>query len=164
MDDRDILQDDVEILGSLNESFLNFVTDVLSLLEELVNIVLGNDGLQNFVSDGGENFFLVIFSNSVADSWQLFWDGSVQDSQNDIDSLQILSSSSWDDLFWGQSDLEDNWFLDEWNIEMHSFIIDLLLKTLSKFVINNSSLTGIDSIGKRVKQEWGTENNTSSSQ
>lgn len=131
MDNWNIFQNNIEILGSLNETFLDFVTDVFSLLKELINIILGNDGLENLISDGWENLLLVVFSDSVADGWQLLWNRSMQDSQNNINGLQILSSSLGDDLLWGQSDLKNNWFLDEWDVEMHTFSIDLLLKTLS---------------------------------
>lgn len=58
--DGDILQGDVELAGTLEEVGTDAVGDCLTLCDKLGSVELGDDGLKDFVTDGGENTLIVI--------------------------------------------------------------------------------------------------------
>jgi hypothetical protein len=60
--DGDVLERDVELLRSLHEVGADAVADGLSLGDELGGIELGDDGLEDFVSDGGEYSLIVVLA------------------------------------------------------------------------------------------------------
>jgi hypothetical protein len=53
MCDGDILESDVEFLGALQEVASDAVGDGFTLGDELGGVELGDDGFEDFVSDGG---------------------------------------------------------------------------------------------------------------
>ena len=65
MGDGDILEGDVELLGALEELGADAVGDLLTLGDELGSVELGNDSLEDFVSDGGEDTLIVILSEGL---------------------------------------------------------------------------------------------------
>lgn len=62
MCDRDIFQRDVELLGTLQQVGADSVADGFTLCDQLSGIKLGDDGLENFVSDGGKDTLIVILA------------------------------------------------------------------------------------------------------
>jgi hypothetical protein len=58
--DGDVLQGDVELRGTLEEVCTDAVGDGFTLGDELCGVELGDDGLEDFVSDGGEDTLVVI--------------------------------------------------------------------------------------------------------
>lgn len=60
MGDGNVLQGDVELGGTLEKVCTDAVGDGFTLGDELCGVELGNDGLQDFVSDGGEDTLVVI--------------------------------------------------------------------------------------------------------
>jgi hypothetical protein len=58
--DRDILQGDVELAGTLEKVGTDPVGDGLTLCDKLGGVKLGDNGLKDFVTDGGENTLVVI--------------------------------------------------------------------------------------------------------
>lgn len=58
--DRDILQGDVELGSALQEISTDTVGDGFTLGDQLCGVELGDDSLEDFVSDGRENTFIVI--------------------------------------------------------------------------------------------------------
>ena len=62
MGDRDILEGNVELGGTAQEVGTNAVGNSFTLGDELGSIELGDDGLEDFVSDGGKDTLVVILS------------------------------------------------------------------------------------------------------
>lgn len=62
MGDGDILKGDVEFGGAAEEVGANAVGDGFTLGDEFGSIELGDDGLENFVSDRGEDTLVVILT------------------------------------------------------------------------------------------------------
>lgn len=58
--DGDILQGDVELAGALEKVGTDTVGDGFTLCDKLGGVELGDDGLEDFVTDGGENTLIVI--------------------------------------------------------------------------------------------------------
>jgi hypothetical protein len=59
---RYVLQGDVELLGTLKKVGSDSVADCFTLGDKFGRIELGNDGLQDFVSNGRKNTFIVILT------------------------------------------------------------------------------------------------------
>ena len=62
MSDGDVLKSDVELLSTLEEVGADAVGDGLTLGDELGGVELGDNGLQDFVSDRWEDTLIVILA------------------------------------------------------------------------------------------------------
>ena len=62
MGDGDILEGDVELGGAAEEVGADAVGDGFTLGDEFGGIELGDDGLEDFVSDRGEDTLIVILT------------------------------------------------------------------------------------------------------
>lgn len=60
MRDRDILESNVELLGTLEKLGTDTVGHLLTLGDELGGVELRNDGFENFVTDRGEDALVVV--------------------------------------------------------------------------------------------------------
>lgn len=60
MGDGDILEGDVELGGTAGEVVADALGDSLSLGDKLGSIKLGDNGLQDFVTNGGEDSLIVV--------------------------------------------------------------------------------------------------------
>lgn len=60
MGDGDVLEGDIELRGTLKEVVADAVGDGLTLGDELGGVELGDDRLEDFVSDGREDTFIVV--------------------------------------------------------------------------------------------------------
>lgn len=64
----DIFEGDVEFLGTLEEVGSDAVGDGFTLSDEFCGIELSYDGLQDFVTDGGEDSLVVILAEVLSGS------------------------------------------------------------------------------------------------
>ena len=62
MSDGDVLKSNVELLSTLEEVGADAVGDGLTLGDELGSVELGDNGLQDFVSDRREDTLIVILA------------------------------------------------------------------------------------------------------
>ena len=69
--DGDIFQGDVELCGSLHEVCADAVGDGFTLGDQLGGIELGDDGLEDFVSDGGQDTLIVVDTVGLAEKKSL---------------------------------------------------------------------------------------------
>jgi hypothetical protein len=58
--DGDVFEGDVELVGALEEVGADAVRDGFTLGNELGSVELRNDGLEDFVTDGGEDSLVVV--------------------------------------------------------------------------------------------------------
>ena len=58
--DGDVLESDVELCGAAGEVGTDALGNGLTLGDELGGVELGDDGLKDFVTDGGKNTFVVV--------------------------------------------------------------------------------------------------------
>ena len=68
--DGDVLEGDIELSGALGQVGADAVGDGLTLGDELCGVELGDDGLEDFVADGGEDA-LVVVGAEVLGGWRL---------------------------------------------------------------------------------------------
>lgn len=66
MRDGDVLQGDVELGGALHQVGADALRDGLALGDELGGVELRDDGLEDFVSDGGEDSLVVVLAEVLA--------------------------------------------------------------------------------------------------
>ena len=62
MGDGNVLERNVELGGALDEVGADALRDGLALGDELGGVELGDDGLEDFVADGGEDTLVVILT------------------------------------------------------------------------------------------------------
>lgn len=60
MCDRDVFEGDVELVGALKKVGADAVGHGFTLGDEFCGVELGDDGLENFVADGGEDTLVVV--------------------------------------------------------------------------------------------------------
>jgi hypothetical protein len=60
--DRNIFQRNVEFLGTLQEVGSDAVADRFTLCDQFCGIELSNDGLEDFVSNGRQDSFVIILA------------------------------------------------------------------------------------------------------
>jgi hypothetical protein len=66
--DGNILKSDVELGSTESKVVSDSFRDSLSLSDELCSIELGDDGLQDFVTNGGEDSLIVIGTEVLSES------------------------------------------------------------------------------------------------
>ena len=62
MSDADVFEGDVEFFGALEEFGPDAGGDLFSLGNQFGSVELGDDGFENFVSDGGEDSLIVVLT------------------------------------------------------------------------------------------------------
>lgn len=60
MCDGDVLKGDVELRRTAHQVGADAVRDGLSLCDKLRGVELGDDGLEDFISDGGEDTLVIV--------------------------------------------------------------------------------------------------------
>jgi len=90
--DSNVIKDNVEFKGAFAKIFTDLPGDLLSLSDELLGVVLSDDGLEHLIGDGWENTLVVIDTSVVVDLGELILLGSEQKSQSDVNILEILST------------------------------------------------------------------------
>jgi hypothetical protein len=63
--DGDILESDVELLSALEQVGTDSVADSLTLCDQFCGIELGDDRLEDFVSDGREDTLIVVLAETL---------------------------------------------------------------------------------------------------
>ena len=143
LSDWDIIDDNLEVLGTLLKSLTDEVRDLFSLGEKLTSVVLGDDWLEHFINDGWEYTLIVVRSESTVELGKLRLVRSVQHSQADVNHLEIFGTSDWlDDLRVGSHVVDDGSF-KPWNQQMKTFLENLVANTRD-LVELDSSVTSIN--------------------
>lgn len=140
---RDVLEGNIELIGALQEVGADFVGDSLTLGDELSGVELRNDSLEDFVTNGRQNTFVVVETevlkhvNTVScvrvskthlvNLRQLLDLWAVQHPQCEGDHLQVLGSGGGADVPRPCADIEDDGALQPGNQEMGALVDDLLL-------------------------------------
>ena len=60
--------------------------------DELLGVVLGDDRLEDFITDRRQNTLVVVLTDVVKDHMQLFFLRSEEDSQGDVNRLQVFGT------------------------------------------------------------------------
>lgn len=72
MGDGNILEGDVEFGGAEGQIVADTLGDSLTLGDQLSGVKLGNDGLKDFVADGGQDSLVVVDTEVLDNSLGLF--------------------------------------------------------------------------------------------
>lgn len=132
----------VMILIQIN-SHLEMYLTYLSLGNQLAGIKLGNDSLQHLSGDRWQNALIVINSQNGVDLGQLVGLGSEENTQCDVDVLQILAASNDWNVSGLRTNVEENGPLDPRNDEMGAFADNQFLDALEP-IEDDRSVTTID--------------------
>ena len=88
----DVVQDDVEIPGPLDQLLPDQHADLGSLGDELRGVELGHDGLEHLVADGRENPLVVVLAQPAVQGGQLGLLRPVEHTKPYVDHLQVLAA------------------------------------------------------------------------
>jgi hypothetical protein len=127
--DGNIVENDGVLKSAFRKLFTDLHGDLLTLGDELLSIVLGNGRLQNFVTNGGDNSFIVVFADVIEDNGELFFDGAEKQTHRDVDLLHITCTSGRVEEGGLGADLEADNVVDHWNSQVNSFAVYVVLKT-----------------------------------
>lgn len=150
MCDGDVFKGNVELFGALEEVSTDSSGDLFSLSNEFGSVELGDDGFEDFISNGGKDSFIVVGAEILwKGSWKLvklgLWRGAggessktylinlwqsrnirpVEHSECQAYHLQILTSGCSRDVPWASSDVVNDCLLKPWNQEMCTLFFDL---------------------------------------
>lgn len=104
-----------------------FVCYLLSLCDQLGSIEFSNYRFQNLITDGGQDFLIIIQSQLSVNYRQGGRVRPWQNSERDVDHLQILWSSWRRDLPWSWSDVVDDGVLEPGDPEVQTLCEYVLL-------------------------------------
>jgi len=117
----------MEVSQSNLEVLLDTLTDLLSLSNELVGVVAGNDGLEDFIDDRWKHSSIVVHTEVPIDIVDSLWVWSEQDSQVQVDGLQIFRASGTLDGLWMGPYIIDNWSFKDWKLHVPTFPVNCIL-------------------------------------
>ena len=88
--DGNILQNDIKLPSALEEILANPRADDLTLGDQFSGVELSDGSLENFVSNGGEDPFVVIEAEGSVDGGEVRRVGSGHDAKGEGDHLHIF--------------------------------------------------------------------------
>ena len=121
--DGNIIEDDVEFKGAFGKDFSDLLRNFLSLRDELLGVVLGDDRLEHFVGDGGQNSLVVVVSDVVEDLGQLVLKRTEQNTKSDVNSLHVLGTRRRGHEGGARADLEAVDLVQDGHTEVHAFTV-----------------------------------------
>lgn len=113
----------------------------LSLCDQFTGIELGDNSLQHFRGDRWQHTFIIILTENGVDSWQLIGHRSEQNTQCDVNILQIFAASYHRYVAWLRANVKNDRPLDPWNEKMCALADDTLFNTLETIEDNRSVAT-----------------------
>lgn len=165
-----ILEGNVELVGALEQVGADLVGDSLTLGDELGGVELRNDGLEDFVTNGGQNTLVVVETevlervSAVKSIWtiethlvdlrQLLDLWAVQHPQCEGDHLHVLGSGGGADVPRSCADIEDDGALQPGDQEMCALVDDLLLHS-GQTVEDDGACATLDIVDGRLSEREG---------
>ena len=95
----------------------------------MLGIVLSDGGFEDFVSDRGDDTFVVVLTDVGQDDRQVLGDWAVEKTHADVDSLHVVGTSCRVDHCGLGPDLKPDDSVNEGNLEVHALTVDMGLKT-----------------------------------
>lgn len=129
-------------MRTLCKSLLDLMGDFLSLGDELLCVVLSNDGFEDFLGDGGEDSVGVVGSEVVVNLGEAFGHGSVEHSEGDVASLLVTGDGLGGEELGHGADLELDHLLDSGDPDVDALSVDTGQKT-SGGVHDECALTSV---------------------
>lgn len=129
-------------MGTFGKSLLDLTRHFLSLRDQLLCVVLSNNGFEDFLADRGQDSVGVVKSKVVVDLGQAFRYGSIQHSESNVASLLIARNGLGREELRHGADLKLDHLLDSGDHEMDSLSVDTGQKT-SSGVHDQGALTSV---------------------
>ena len=102
---------------------------------------MSDHGFEHFVGDGGQDTLVVIGSDVVVDFGELVLDGTEEDSECDIDCLEVFGTGGRGYERWSCSDFESLDALNEGDSDPHTLAVDSGLQTTERVHLQRSVTT-----------------------
>lgn len=117
----------------------------LTLCNQLAGIELSDDSLKHLGGNGRQHTLVVILTQNGVNLWKLIGNGTVQNTQSNVDILQILAAGYHWHIAGLRPNVEDDGTLHPGNEEMGSFA-DNALFDAGKAVENHRPVATINVI------------------
>ncbi|KAH3667564.1 hypothetical protein OGATHE_003087 [Ogataea polymorpha] len=140
MGDGDVLELDLELLGSLLELAPDTGGHGLSHGDELCSVELSNNTLENLVSNRWKHTLVIVQPQVLVNLWEVLHVWTMQHSQSQRDGLQVLGPRGGGNGSWLGSDVVNDWSLEPRDNKVQSFANDLRLDS-GEPVENDCSLS-----------------------
>lgn len=145
-----ILELNVELSGTLSQILTDLGRNQLTLGDQLTSIELGNNRLQDLVSDGGQDTLVVVHTQVLVDLRQLLDLGAVQHTQSQGHHLHILGSSRGRDVSGLGAHIKVHGALQPGDQKVGTLAHRVGLDSLQA-VENNGAMTSLDYILSKEK-------------
>ncbi|EFA03930.1 hypothetical protein TcasGA2_TC014070 [Tribolium castaneum] len=143
MRDGNIVQDDPKLRRPLREVLADLLRDEVTLCDELPGVELRHHGLEHLGGDGREDALFVVLPQDGVNARELVGDGAEQDTEGDVDVLQVLAAGDDRDVAGARPHVEDDGALHPGDEEVGAFANHLLLDA-GETVEDHGTVTTID--------------------
>lgn len=151
--DGDVVEGQVEVRPALDQLGLDARRDLGALAQELLGVVLRDDGLENLVADRGEDALVEVGTELPVELRQLLDDRTPEDAQLDVDHLKVLGSGDAGDLARLGPDVDYDGTLDDGDHEVGALVAYVGEDTAAKGVEHDSALATVDVVDAGVDGE-----------
>ena len=127
--ERDIIEDNVKLLGAFEETLTDESADLFALGDELRGVKLRHDTVEDFIDDGGKDPFIEIRPEIPVNIRELLLIRFRENSDCNVNHLQVLRSGEGNNVARLGPDVEEDWAFDEGDEEVGPFGVDLVLDT-----------------------------------
>ena len=121
---------------------------------------MGDNGLEDLVGDGRQDTLIVVSTDIVVDLGKFLWHRAEQDSEGDLDRLQVLCTGLRREQLRSRPNFEVVDLMKDRNTEVHAFTVDSGLQT-PHGVHLESAMSTIDHEDELRHKNSGEENTTS---
>lgn len=145
MRDRNVIKQDVEVLGPPYQALADQRRNVRPLREELVGVELRDDGLENLVPDRREDLLVVLETEGFEDVGEAADLGAGENPEGEVDHLEVLGAGDGGEGVGPGADVEDEGLLEPWDEEVGPFA-DGLVDDSTETVEEDGALTAVDGV------------------
>mmetsp|Transcript_63106 Transcript_63106/g.176477 ORF Transcript_63106/g.176477 Transcript_63106/m.176477 type:complete len:353 (+) Transcript_63106:260-1318(+) len=151
--DRHIVQENMEVGRALHESLPDHTADLVALHDELRGVVLRHHALQHLVDDGREHLLVEVRAQDSVDLRQPRAVGLAQDTDVDIDHLQVAAAGQGRHGVRPRAGVEDDGPLEPRDHEMKPLLEGLLADPGQTAVLDGhvAGLHRVESIPPEVR-------------
>ena len=147
MGDRNVIQKESEFGSSPRKLFSNVLRYLFSHRDQLACVILSDYGFKYLIADRWQNLISIILTDIVNNLCYLLLLGPKQDSEGQIDVLEVSGTCLRTKESWLRSNFDVFGLVYERKLEMHSLSVNMILKSF-QFVHNYYSVAWLNNENK----------------
>lgn len=128
-------------------------TDLVTEGQQLVGVELGDGGLENLITDGGQDTFVVVEAQTTVHRWKVVDIGLREHSKRDADDLHVLRSRRGADAARAGSHIVDDGVLQERHQEVSALGNNVVFDS-DEAVEDDGAVTSLDCKAQMCQPTW----------